>query len=185
MKKGILPVLVVVSLACQLGCGEQPSPILDLTLTSTAFSQGEAIPVLYTCDGGNVSPPLTWGEPPKGTRAFALLMDDPDARGWVHWVLFDLPADARGLPEGAGSEPGGGRPAGSVHGRGNSDLGYYGPCPPEGAGAHRYSFRIYALDAPLGLPQGATEGDVAGAMKGHVLGQGELVGTYSREPEER
>jgi Raf kinase inhibitor-like YbhB/YbcL family protein len=105
-------------------------------------------------------------------------MDDPDARGWVHWVLFDLPADTRGLEEGI--PPDAVSPAGGVHGRGNAGAGYFGPCPPENRGPHRYSFRVYALDARLELPTGSSKAEVDAAMSGHVLATGELVGVYER-----
>ena len=145
-----------------------------LTLSSPAFAYGETIPRRYTCDGEDLSPPLAWQNAPEGTQAWALIMDDPDAPmgTWVHWVLYDLPAETTTLPEGV-------RQAG-IAGRNSWDrLGYGGPCPPPGK-PHRYFFRLYALDAPLGLPPGATKAQVARAMQGHILAQAEWMGRYGR-----
>ncbi len=148
-------------------------------LTSTAFEYEDTIPVTYTCDGEDISPPLTWSEPPAGTAAFALIMDDPDAPAgtWVHWVLYNLPAETRSLPAGIPTDAE--RPDGSRHGRNSwRRLGYGGPCPPRGT--HRYYFKLYALDTSLDLPTGATKEDLLQAMEGHILAQAILMGTYSR-----
>ncbi|MBC7259110.1 MAG: YbhB/YbcL family Raf kinase inhibitor-like protein [Chloroflexi bacterium] len=186
----------VVLLACVVGvviagCGGErgptPTPALTapgatvgtLTLTSPAFPAGGEIPRKYTCDGENVSPPLEWGAPPQGTQSLVLIMDDPDAPAgvWDHWLLYNLPADARGLPEGIA--PDAARPDGSRHGANSwGRLGYGGPCPP--SGTHRYFFRLYALDTTLNLAAGANKAQVLAAMAGHVLAQGELMGTYRR-----
>ena len=152
---------------------------MALTLTSSAFSAGGKIPRRFTCDGDDISPPLEWQDPPEGTKAFALIVNDPDApRGtWVHWVLFDLPGSARSIAEPVSAEAK--LETGGTHGKntwGRSDYG--GPCPP--AGTHRYFFRLYALNAPLSLPAGATVEQVRRAMEGRVLGQAELMGTYGR-----
>jgi len=153
---------------------------LALQLSSEAFAPGEPIPPEYTCDDDDVSPPLSWTHPPEGTVSLALICDDPDAplTTWVHWVLYDIPATVLALPSGIESTPfpsGGG-----VHGENSwRNLGYGGPCPP--AGTHRYYFRLYALDAPLNLNPGATKRDVLKAMEGHIVGQAELMGTYTRE----
>ena len=171
------------------GCGSSPSPtavpeeggqVMALQLTSSAFSQGDPIPTKYTCDGDDVSPPLAWGDPPEGTASFALINDDPDAPvgTWVHWVLYNLPADARSLPEAvpADSE----LPDGSRHGQNSwRRPGYGGPCPP--GGTHRYFFKLYALDTALDLPSDANKEEVLKAMEGHILGQAELMGVYSRK----
>jgi Raf kinase inhibitor-like YbhB/YbcL family protein len=156
---------------------------MAFALTSTAFSDGTAIPAKHTCDGADGSPPLAWTDPPARATAFALIADDPDApRGtWVHWVLFDLPASTTQLPENVGRSD---TPAGlgDAH-QGRNDFhktGYGGPCPPPGP-AHRYFFKLYALDAPLGLRAGATKQDVERAMQGHVLGTAQLMGTYARQ----
>ena len=148
-------------------------------LTSTAFEHENAIPVTHTCDGEDISPPLTWSDPPAGTTAFALIMDDPDAPGgtWVHWVLYNLPAEARSLPPGVPTDAE--RSDGSRHGRNSwRRLGYGGPCPP--GGTHRYYFKLYALDTLLDLPTGATKDELLQAMEGHILAQAILMGTYTR-----
>jgi hypothetical protein len=152
-----------------------------MNLTSPAFSEGETIPVRHTCDGEDVSPALALGNVPERTQSFALIVDDPDApRGtWVHWVYYDLPGDTREIPEGAGAhmpaEGGGPR-----HGLNDfSRYGWGGPCPPPGP-AHHYELALYALDAPLGLPEGADKAAVVEAMRDHVLGEAKLMGRYAR-----
>jgi len=148
---------------------------MAFTLTSPAFGPGEWIPAKYTCDGQDVSPPLRWSEPPAGTRSFALIVDDPDAprRTWTHWLLFNLPVEPQELAEGSGSPPGS-RTGRNSWGR----PGYGGPCPP--GGTHRYFFKLYALDTILTLAAGATREQLQQAMTGHILGQAELMGVYSR-----
>src|SRR5712692_1792301 len=149
-------------------------------LTSSAFKAGEAIPRKHTCDGADVSPPLTWTDPPAGTASFALVADDPDAPvgTWVHWVLYDLPATARGLPEGVPAEAT--LKDGSRQGTNDfRKIGYGGPCPPRGT-PHRYFFKLYALDTALGLAPAATKQAVVKAMEGHLGGQAELMGRYGR-----
>ncbi len=146
-----------------------------MRLESTAFRDGEEIPKVHSRDGEDASPPLAWSGAPKGTASFALVCDDPDApRGtWVHWVLCDLPADAKGLPASASA---------GVPGKNDfGELGWGGPAPPRGHGAHRYEFRLYALDRRLGLAPGASKADLVRAMKGHVLAEAHLTGTYRRD----
>jgi Raf kinase inhibitor-like YbhB/YbcL family protein len=171
------------------GCGPSPAPTtlmeegglaMTFEVTSSAFAQGEPIPVKYTCDGDDISPPLAWGDPQEGVRSFALINDDPDAPvgTWVHWVLFNLPADARSLPERV--PPDAELPDGSRHGQNSwRRLGYGGPCPP--SGTHRYFFKLYALDAALELDPGADKKQVIEAMEGHILAEAELMGVYSRQ----
>ncbi|GIV60198.1 YbhB/YbcL family Raf kinase inhibitor-like protein [Rhodocaloribacter litoris] len=156
---------------------------MALQLTSTAFAHGEEIPRKYTCDGEDLSPPLSWSGVPGGTRSLALIVDDPDApdpraprRTWVHWVLYNLPPDAAGLPEGveAGALPPGTR-------QGLNDWkrpGYGGPCPP--VGRHRYFFKLYALGEVLAAPDGMTKAQLERAMEGKILARAELMGTYRR-----
>ena len=149
-------------------------------LTSAAFASGATIPQKHTCDGGNVSPPLAWTDPPSGTKAFALVCEDPDAPAgtWVHWVLYDLPATVRGVPEGVPPEPS--LPDGSRQGRNDfKKIGYGGPCPPPGP-PHRYFFRLYALDAPTGLQPGVTRSELAKAIASHTRATAELMGRYGR-----
>jgi Raf kinase inhibitor-like YbhB/YbcL family protein len=152
-----------------------------MQLTSTAFTEGGTIPVKYTCDGTNVSPPLKWSGVPAGAKALALIADDPDApsRTWVHWVLYDLPATATELAEDVPKSQL--IPAGAKQGLNDfRQLGYGGPCPPPGK-PHRYFFKLYALDAPLDLKAGLTKKDIEHAMEKHILAQAQLMGTYKRK----
>lgn len=151
-----------------------------IELTSTAFQPGETIPKQHTGDGADQSPPLRWSEPPKGTQSLALICDDPDApRGtWVHWVLFNLPAQARELNESVPtteSLSNGGKQGKNDFG----NIGYGGPAPPRGK-PHRYFFKLYALDVALDLPAGATKAQLVDAMTAHILAVGQLVGKYQR-----
>lgn len=158
---------------------EKGGPKVALELTSDAFAQNEAIPRKYSCDGEDVSPPLSWSDPPEGTESFVLICDDPDAPAgtWVHWVLFNIPADERALPEAIPAKDK--LDDGSLHGSNSwKRRDYGGPCPP--SGTHRYFFKLYALDTALELRAGAAKKQVLGAMEGHILAQAELMGTYSR-----
>ena len=152
---------------------------MALVITSSAFSEGGAIPKHYTCDGPDVSPDLAWSGIPDGIASLALICDDPDAPmgTWVHWVLFNIPADADGLaaeiPSDAALENG------ARHGTNDfRRLGYGGPCPP--GGTHRYFFKLYALDTMLELDSGISKAQLLEAMEGHILAEGQLMGTYSR-----
>lgn len=152
----------------------------QMQLISTAFNEGAAIPAKYTCDEQNVSPPLKWSGVPAGAKSLVLMVDDPDAPvgTWVHWVLYDLTATASELPEGVAKTQ---SIAGDAR-QGINDfkrLGYDGPCPPHGK-AHRYFFKLYALDAMLGARPSAKKKDIEGAMGKHILAQGQLMGTYKR-----
>jgi Raf kinase inhibitor-like YbhB/YbcL family protein len=156
---------------------------MTLTLSSPAIRAGGAIPGKYTCDDADISPPLKWSGVPDRTRSFALIVDDPDApdpakpqRTYVHWVLYNLPADARELPEGVTPRdlPPGTREGTNDWGR----TGYGGPCPP--IGRHRYFFKLYALDTVLADLGKSTKADLEAAMRDHVLARAELVGTYER-----
>lgn len=149
-------------------------------LESKAFKHEGNIPRKFTCEGEDVSPALTWGEPPAQTRSLSLIVDDPDAPAgtWVHWVLYGLEPAMRGLPEGISH-------AEEVQGVGKQGVndfrkvGYGGPCPPPGK-PHRYFFKLYALDHAPALPPRATKQDVERAMQGHILGKAELMGKYKR-----
>ena len=152
----------------------------EMKLTSTAFKEGEAIPRGYTCDGADVSPPLEWTGVPKTAKTIAIIADDPDAPAgtWVHWVLYNLPADGLGLIENTPqieTLKGGGAQGKNDFGK----IGYGGPCPP--SGTHRYFFKFYALDSELTLKPGATRAEVEQAMEGHTIGRAQLMGTYSRQ----
>jgi len=156
------------------------SDAMEITVRSASFEEGGMILARYTCDGLDVSPPLSWGDPPDSTESFALIGDDPDAPmgTWVHWVMFNIPPDARGLPENIPSSPT--LSDGSVQGITDfGTVGYGGPCPP--SGTHRYFFKLYALDTKLDLPQGASKKDVESAMKGHIIASGQIMGTYRRQ----
>jgi Raf kinase inhibitor-like YbhB/YbcL family protein len=155
-------------------------PAGKFQLTSPAFEAGGMIPRRFSCEGSDVSPALKWNDPPAGTESFALIVDDPDAPAgtWVHWVLYNLPATARELPESMAKDPE--LPGGARHGRNDfRRLGYGGPCPPPGP-AHHYHFKLYALDRKLELKPGATKAEVERAMEGHVLAEAELIGLYRR-----
>jgi Raf kinase inhibitor-like YbhB/YbcL family protein len=186
-KKGLFLVTLLALLVS--GCAPGASPTasrekgeqaMAFGITSNAFAYGEPIPVKYTCDGEDLSPPLDWRDPPEGTRSFTLISDDPDAPvgTWVHWVLFNLPAETRSLPEAIPSNAK--LPEGGQHGQNSwRRLGYGGPCPP--SGTHRYFFKLYALDTILGLDTGADKQQVLEAMEGHILAQVEAMGVYSRQ----
>ena len=153
---------------------------MPFELTGSAFAPGEPIPIAYTCDGDDISPPLEWTDPPAGTQSFALICDDPDAPvgTWVHWVLYNLPASTRALSEAIPPEAN--LPDGSQHGENSwRRRDYGGPCPP--SGTHRYFFKLYALDTALDLDAGAGKEQVLQAMEGHILAQAELMGVYARK----
>jgi Raf kinase inhibitor-like YbhB/YbcL family protein len=159
-------------------------PVMTMTLASTAFKHEAAIPARFTCDGSNVSPPLSWSSLPAGTKSLSLIVTDPDAPDpkapkmtWVHWVVYDIPADATGLREAVPTKS---LPPGALEG--SNDLGktgYGGPCPP--IGRHRYVHTLYALDAVLPDLDKPTRAKLLAAMEGHVLQSAELIGTYQRQ----
>ena len=149
--------------------------IANLQLTSDAFRNGHPIPVQYTCDGADQAPVLHWGEPPPGTKSFALVIDDPDAPSGTfrHWGVFDIPASARSI--------GGNERSGKEVSNDFGKPGYGGPCPPSGHGPHHYHFKLFALDVPsLSLKADAHVSDVEREAQKHAMAQGELVGTYER-----
>jgi Raf kinase inhibitor-like YbhB/YbcL family protein len=149
-------------------------------LTSPAFRNEQEIPRRFTCDGENLSPALRWTDAPPGTKALALIADDPDAPGGVfaHWVLYDIPVSARELAEGTPAQAA--LPAGAREGLNDfGKVGYGGPCPPPGP-AHRYYFTLYALDRPTELPERATRQQLLEAVERHVLAEARLMGRYAR-----
>jgi Raf kinase inhibitor-like YbhB/YbcL family protein len=153
---------------------------MSFALSSKSFSSGSDIPKKFTCDGADVSPELSWKDAPAGTTSFVLVADDPDAPAgtWTHWVLYDLPSQTNGLPEGVPKQdelPDGGRQGRNDFGK----IGYNGPCPPPGK-PHRYYFKLYALDKKLNLNPGASKQQVERALEGHTLGKAEWVGRYQR-----
>jgi Raf kinase inhibitor-like YbhB/YbcL family protein len=152
---------------------------MSISLSSPAFSAGASIPVIYTCKGQSISPPLSWNNSPANTTTFALIMDDPDAPmgTFVHWVIFNIPPSSHGLPEAVPSK--GQLADGTLQGNnGAGQTGYTGPCPP--SGTHRYFFKLYALDNVLSLSSGADKDQLLKVMQGHILAQGELMGTFSK-----
>lgn len=168
---------------CIAACGSGPAKgekEMALNLSSKSFAAGETIPRQFTCDGEDQSPELHWTAPPAGTKTFALIADDPDAPvgTWVHWVLFNLPANATSLPENVPRRDS--LENGAVQGQNDfGRIGYGGPCPPPGK-PHRYFFKLYALDSGVNLKSNATKSDLERAKKGHILAQGELMGRYGR-----
>jgi Raf kinase inhibitor-like YbhB/YbcL family protein len=147
----------------------------DFRLTSSAFSEGDAIPRRHTCDGEDVSPALEWSGAPDETQALALIMDDPDARGFVHWIVYDMTAtNSGGLPEGFSESP-------DAPAQGTNDFrrtGYGGPCPP--SGTHRYVFTLYALTEPTSLSASPRADEVRDALRGRIIAETKLTGTYTR-----
>ena len=156
---------------------------MSLTITSSAFTDGGEIPARHTCQGDDISPPLAWSGVPGAARSLALIVDDPDAPDpkaprmtWVHWVLYNLPPQATGLPEGVAPDE---LPGGTGQGINSwNRTGYGGPCPP--IGRHRYFHKLYALDTVLDLSGKPSGKAVEAALRGHVIGQAELVGTYQK-----
>ncbi len=167
--------------ARDLAAEEKEGTAMGFELTSTAFADGGAIPVKYTCEGRDVSPPLAWSGVPPGAKSLALIVDDPDAPDpaapkltWVHWVLYNLPPDAGALAEAVTDLPVGTQDGSNDWKR----TGYGGPCPP--IGRHRYFHKLYALDTVLPDLGAPSKQQLEGAMEGHVLGRTELVGTYQK-----
>lgn len=153
---------------------------MALELTSSAFKSGDPIPRRYTCEDEDLSPPLHWTVPPAATKSFVIIADDPDAPAgtWVHWVIYDLPLDLRGLTEGV--SPKDRLPDGALQGLNDfKRVGYGGPCPPPGK-PHRYYFTLYALDVMLNLKPRATKAQVLDGCKGHVLAEAQLMGRFGR-----
>jgi Raf kinase inhibitor-like YbhB/YbcL family protein len=185
MMRALLPALLGIALA---SCGARDrsananeggravdnATLARLELTSPGFQNGEAIPAEYTCDGADRQPPLSWGEPPAGTKSFALVVDDPDAPSGLfrHWGAYDIPAGAHSIPASGFAE------ATNDFGK----PGYGGPCPPPGHGPHHYHFKLFALDVDkLGLAAGVKIEQLESEAQKHAIGRGELVGTYERK----
>lgn len=187
MRKNIIALVAVpILLLCSCEDSDQAEPKavggkkMDIKVTSAAFEEGGLIPPNYTCDGADISPPLRWDAAPEGTKSIALISDDPDAPmgTWVHWVLYNLPAETTELAENIPAQetlPNGAK-------QGITDfrrVGYGGPCPP--SGTHRYFFKIYCVDETLDLPPRSDKAALLKAMDGHVLAQGQLMGKYERQ----
>lgn len=158
---------------------------MTISITSDAFASGAAIPKKYTGDGDDKSPPLAWTGVPQNAKELALICDDPDApsaQPWVHWVIYKIPADTKSLAEGIPRQANPPLPAGAVQGVNSwpsDNVGYRGPSPPKGK-VHRYRFHLYALDSALAATSGLNKEQLLTAMKGHVVAEGKLIGTYER-----
>jgi Raf kinase inhibitor-like YbhB/YbcL family protein len=149
----------------------------SIPVHSSSFADGARIPLKFTCNGAGISPDIQLPAPPAATKSFVLVVDDPDAWGFVHWLVYNIPPDTRDIPEGASSHNA--LPAGAVEGENSMDsTGYAPPCPP-GTNLHHYVFRLYALDTNLNLPAAQTKREVAEAVKGHILAEGFMTGVYS------
>jgi len=183
MNKKCYILFVLLVLLCgvsQNSVAQKGDEKMAIIVTSSAFKEAGMIPPKYTCDGQNISPPLKWEQTPQGVKSFALISDDPDAPmgTWVHWVIWNIPAQLNGLSENI--LPAKDLPDGSKQGVNSSNRqGYTGPCPP--SGTHRYYFKIYALDTMLNLPADSAKQDLLDAMKGHILAEGQLMGKYHRQ----
>ncbi len=200
--RGVLLVLVAMSLSSCIGCRREPQPgaeppeptaeravtpapeegtEVEWELTSAAFTQGERIPVQHTRDGQDQSPPLEWTSPPEGTAELVLICDDPDAPGgtWNHWIVYDLSPEATSLPEGVGTDAAVAEPALKQGVTSFGSTGYGGPSPPPGP-THRYQFTLYAVSAETDLEAGASKEQVLAVIEGKVLAETMLEGTYSR-----
>jgi Raf kinase inhibitor-like YbhB/YbcL family protein len=183
MRAALLAIAVCAALAGAAYGASGGSDPVSFALTSTAFGEGEEIPTRFTCEGEDVSPPLAWSAPPQGTKSLALVVDDPDAPDpraprmtWVHWVVVDLPPAAGSLSEGTAAA---GLPKGARMGRNDwKRAGYGGPCPP--VGRHRYFHKLYALDVALPELASPTKAELESAMRGHVLAETVLLGTYEK-----
>jgi len=151
-----------------------------ITVTSTAFTDGTTIPKQYTCEGKDMSPPLSWSGVPSSAKTVAMILDDPDAPmgTWTHWVIWNIPATTTTLSEGMAKDA---SVSGGIRQGKNSwpKTGYNGPCPPPGK-AHRYYFTLYALDTSLSIPDSSNRSQLEAAMKGHILAQGQLLGMYAK-----
>jgi len=173
-------VFITIICACQAQNETLKSKGEDsMEIKSTAFEHEGMIPTKYTCDGQDISPPLSWSDVPDNTQSLALISDDPDAPmgTWVHWVVYNVPPDVTSLPENVPAKE---ELKGGLQGTNDfKKIGYGGPCPP--GGTHRYFFKLYALDTKLDLEPGATKAEVEKAMDGHILAQAELIGRYQRQ----
>jgi Raf kinase inhibitor-like YbhB/YbcL family protein len=182
MKAAFALTLAILLASCGPAPADAPASSeapMAMNLTSSAFAQGQPIPAQYSCDGKGVSVPLAWTDVPAAAKSLALIMDDPDAPSgtFVHWVIYNIPASSGSLAENISGAAN--LADGSLQGKNSAArTGYTGPCPP--GGTHRYFFKLYALDTMLSLASGAGKNDLLKAMQGHILAQGELMGTFSR-----
>ena len=183
---------ILVCLLLLAGCGRH-EPVETkakgakiMKIKSAAFSEGGLIPSRHSGEGEDVSPALSWSSVPEGTKELALICDDPDAptpTAWVHWVIYKIPADSKGLAEGIQRQEKLTNPAGALQGTNSwtsDNIGYRGPMPPPGHGLHHYYFKLYALDTELAVEPGLNKDALLAAMKGRVLAEAQLIGTYQR-----
>lgn len=173
----LLALLWVLSYQTMLG----DTDTQNLTVSSSNFTDGQRLPIDFTCDGKDHSPQLSWGGIPNGVKSFSIICDDPDApsKTWVHWVVFNIPSRVNAFPEGISASS----LAAMGALQGNNDfnrLEWGGACPPKGHGVHHYFFTVYALDTLLDLPEGSSRDQIDKAIEGHIVAQGKLMGTYSR-----
>src|SRR5215475_668210 len=184
-----ITILILISTPIAVACSRNHNAItsreektVNIQITSDAFLEGETIPEKYTCDGDDLSPDLRWNDIPPGAKSLALICEDPDAPSgmFTHWVLYNLPPTVAELPEGVSAEER--LTNGAIQGQNDfKRIGYGGPCPPPRDSAHRYFFRLYALDTELQLQAGARREDLVLAMENHVLARGHLMGAYQRK----
>jgi Raf kinase inhibitor-like YbhB/YbcL family protein len=186
--KLVFLIVGAVATAATLAAHQEPAAI---TVTSPAFKHGQPLPVDYTADGKNISPPLAWSNLPPGTREIAMIHEDPTAptpQPFVHWVIYKIPAAATGLPENISMDASVAMPsdlAGALQGTsGFRRVGYRGPAPPKPGRVHEYHFIVYALSEPLDVPAGLTKAQLLEAMKGKIIARGEIVATYERKPQQ-
>ncbi len=175
----LVAIIILLFSAIVVNLWSQGGHAMSFSVKTTGFSEGGTIPKKYTCDGSDLSPGLTWAGAPAGTKSLALIADDPDAPvgTWTHWIAWNIPPEAA-LPEGVAKVES--LSDGTRQGKNDfKRIGYGGPCPPPGK-PHRYFFKLYALDATVDLKPGANRNELERAMKGHVLGQMQLIGKYGR-----
>ena len=181
-----LAVVAVLGCQAQHTALEPKGPAMKIEVTSTAFRQGEPIPKKYTGEGADVSPPLAWANLPANAKELVLICDDPDApteEPWVHWIIYKIPATEKGLPEGVKRDLRLKEPHGAMQGKNSwpkDNIGYKGPMPPPGHGTHHYHFKVYALDGHMTVEPGADKKKLIEELRGNVIAEGELMGTYER-----
>lgn len=184
MRTSVCVIAMLLSAFVRVRGEGKEATMAQLTLSSPSFRNNQPMPAKHSCEGEDASPALKWEGAPAGTKNFALIADDPDAPGgsWVHWVMYGIPASTAELPEKVAKTDTVATPAGAKQGVNDfGKPGYGGPCPPRGHGVHHYHFRLYALDTELNIAPRVTRRQLEAAMKGHILAQTELVGTYQRD----
>lgn len=183
MRTNVCVIAMLLSACVSARAEGKEATMAQFTLSSPSFRNNQPMPAKQSCEGEDASPALNWDGAPTGTKSFALIADDPDAPGgsWVHWVIYGIAAGTTGLPERVAKTDTVEGPSAKQGVNSFGKPGYGGPCPPRGHGVHHYHFRLYALDTELNLAPRVTRRQLEAAMKGHILAQAELVGTYQRE----